>query len=380
MFRNIFYAALLSVAATVVVGCGASHKDNEEKEHDEHHADEITFTQKQAKDAGMRTETVTAGDFVSVVKVGGQIANTTGSEQTVAATASGIVSFANGNITEGSAINAGQTVVTISAKKLQDGDPAAKARAEYVAAEAAYKRAEQLVADRIIAQKEYEEARLRYETARTAYQATAASLSANGVSVAAPAGGYVKNLLVRQGDYVNVGDPIATITQNKRLQLRAEVPERYFKNLRNVSGANFRTSYDKAVYSLSSLGGRLISYGKASTEGSAYLPVTFEFNNVGDFIPGSFVEVFLLLDTRRDVISVPVSALTEDQGLYYVFTQVKGEKESYLKREVTLGMNNGERVEITRGLAVGDIVVTHGAHQVRLASATAKPEGHNHNH
>lgn len=56
-----------------------------------------------------------------------------------------------------------------------------------------------------------------------------------------------------------------------------------------------------------------------------YIPVTFEFDNRGDVIPGSFVGVYLLSEERQGVISLPVSAITEEQGLNFVYLQVDAE-------------------------------------------------------
>ena len=74
---------------------------------------------------------------------------------------------------------------------------------------------------------------------------------------------------------------------------------------------------------------------------------------------------------------MPLSALTEEQGLYYVYLQE--EPEIYKKQEVIIGENNGERVEIMHGLKEGDKVVTKGAYQVKIASASGEiPHGHAH--
>ena len=65
--------------------------------------------------------------------------------------------------------------------------------------------------------------------------------------------------------------------------------------------------------------------------------------------------------------------------MYYVYLQAKDNKEVFMKREVSLGMDNGDRVEIVQGLSAGDILVTKGTYQVKLAaSATVIPEGHTH--
>jgi multidrug efflux pump subunit AcrA (membrane-fusion protein) len=145
-----------------------------------------------------------------------------------------------------------------------------------------------------------------------------------------------------------------------------------------VNDANFKPAYDnEALYKLSALNGRLVSYGRSATENGGFIPVVFEFDNVGDLIPGSFVEVYLLSNNSTEALTVPLTAITEEQGLYFVYIQV--EDEAFLKRQVTLGANDGERVEILQGVAEGEQVVTHGAYNIKLAStSTAIPHGHTH--
>ena len=209
------------------------------------------------------------------------------------------------------------------------------------------------------------------------YQALSKSQSAQGTRVTAPISGYLKSRLVNEGEFVSVGQPIAVISQNKQLQLRAEVPEKYYKELSTITSANFKTPYDNTVYELSKLDGRLVSFGKASGNNSFYIPVTFAFNNVGDIVPGSFVEVFLISSPIREALIVPLSALVEEQGVYYVFIQL--DEEGYRKQEVTLGGDNGSEVQILSGLKPGEVVVTKGAMQVKLASmSSAIPHGHSH--
>ena len=70
------------------------------------------------------------------------------------------------------------------------------------------------------------------------------------MSVTAPLGGYIKNCLVQEGDYVSVGQPLVSITQNRRLFLRADVSEKYYGYLHSIQSANFRTPYDKLAVSI----------------------------------------------------------------------------------------------------------------------------------
>jgi multidrug efflux pump subunit AcrA (membrane-fusion protein) len=168
-----------------------------------------------------------------------------------------------------------------------------------------------------------------------------------------------------------------SLGKNKRLQLRADEPAKYFKDLAQVTGAHFKVSYDAATYKLSDLNGRLLSVGASIDQSAPYLPVTFEFNNTGAFIPGAFAEIYLLTTTKNDVVSLPLTAITEEQGLYFVYLQL--DEEGYKKQEVALGPNDGKRVQILSGLNTGDKVVTRGAYQVKLAATSSViPEGHSH--
>ena len=188
--------------------------------------------------------------------------------------------------------------------------------------------------------------------------------------------GYLKSRLVGQGEYVSVGQPIAVVGRNRRLQLRADLPEHAFRSLSAIRSAHFRTAYDDTVRRLADLDGRLISTGQAAD--GAYIPLVFEFENPGDLLPGSFVDVYLLARPREEAITVPLSALTEEQGLRFVYLQL--EDEVFKKQEVKVGQDDGSRVEILSGLEPGDRVVTRGAYQVKLAGASAAIPAHTHNH
>ncbi len=341
------------------------------------HGDEIFFSKEQSEAVGLVVQSIKPELFHEVIRTSGQIQAAQGDEATVVATTNGIVSFPGQSVIEGSAVTRGGTIVTVSAKNLYEGDPVAKAKIAYETALKELKRSEGLIKDKIISAKEFEQTRMRYENARTVYEAQAANVTVAGVKVTSPISGYVKSRLVGEGEYVSVGQPVAVIAQNKRLQLRADVSENYFNALRKITNANFVVSYNNEVYKLSDLNGRLLSFGKASDKTSFYIPVIFEFDNRGDIIPGSYVEVFLLATPENDVLSIPTSALTEEQGVYFVYIQV-GEEE-FLKREIVVGASNGEKVRVLSGLKPGDKIVVKGAYQVKLAAnSSVVPEGHSH--
>ena len=358
---------------------GHDHEHDHDHEHEEAaNPGEVVFKEAHAKAVGLQTITVAPGAFTQVIRTSGQVLAAQGEESVVVATVPGVVSFGSLPFTDGTAVRKGQQLLSIASNGLSDGDVAVRAKAAYEAAKQEFERMEALVADRIVSAKEFEQAKLNYANAKAAYEAVADKQTAKGVAVVAPLNGYLKNIQVKEGDYVAVGQPLATIAQSNRLMLRADVAERYYSSLPMVQSANFKTPYDEQVYRLADLKGRLLSYGRASGGDAFFVPVTFEFDNKGAILPGSFVEVYLLTKPLEQVISVPVESLIEEQGLYSVYVRL--DADCYRKQTVTLGANNGKEVQILSGLQGGEAVVTKGAHQVKLASASNAIPAHSHHH
>ncbi len=354
--------------------------DREADGHDGHeghnHNGEIEVSLERQKTFGLTTETVAAGEFNEVIHTSGQILSAMGDETTVVAKSSGIISF--GRLAEGSAVGKGSLIATVSSKDIGGGDLLAKAKAVYETAKKEYERDLQLSKDNIVSESHLDQSRLAFEQAKAEYDALASGSSEDGnVSVTSPLGGFIKKLCVAQGDYVETGVPVAVVSQNRRLRLRADVSEKYYGLLAGIKDANFTTSYSDKAYSLKGLNGRLLGYGKAS-DGDYYIPVTFEFDNKGDLVAGTYVEVYLKSSASSKAVSVPVGAVVEDQGIHYVF--VRHDETGFLKREVTLGQSDGERVLVKSGLGEGEDIVVRGAVQVKLASVTAVPAGHSHSH
>lgn len=341
------------------------------------HSDEIIFPAAKAEAAGVKVETIQPKTFHQVIPTSGQILAAQGDETTVVANVAGVVSFKS-PVTDGMPVRQGMPLVVLSSKDMMDGNPVQRAKVDYDIARKEYERAKGLLESKIVSEKDFNAIKQTYENARISYEAVAKNQTAGGQVVTAPMGGYVKSCLVNEGDYVTVGQPLVSITQNRRLFLRAEVSEKYYGYLKSITSANFQTPYNNKVYSLDDLSGRVLSYGKASGGSSFYVPVTFEFDNRGDVIPGSYVSVYLLSSPMPDVLALPHTALTEEQGLYFIYIQL--DAEGYKKQEVMLGADNGKEIQILSGLKAGDKVVTEGAYQVKLAGATNAIPAHSHEH
>lgn len=401
MSKNIIYGLMLTVYLLMMGACSHSHSDHnhddehgkEQDDHDNHEGhdhehdndhsgeDEIIFTKAQVANAlNFSVEKIEPSTFHNVIKVSGQILSAPGDETQVSATMSGIVKYSSAGVVEGSAVRAGQGLFSISSQNLAENNQTARVaelRSIYENAKSEYERAQALVKDQIVSQQEFDQKRSAYEQARISYQTLSKGMGAGGTGVSSPMTGFVKRLMIQSGQYVEVGTPLAIVTQNKRLILRADVSQRYLADVRGVQTANFITPYDNHTYSLSDLNGRLVSFGRSASD-SYYIPVSFEFDNIGSIIEGTFVEIYLKSQPIPDALVLPRSALIEEYGHFYVFVQL--DEEGYAKKEVKIGASDGINTQILSGISAGDAVVTQGAYAIKLASLQGAMPEHSHSH
>ena len=343
-------------------------------------AEEISFLKEQAWKTAFATQQVTPQPFRDIIKTSGRIMPAQGDEEIITANASGVVSLAGSQVVAGAPVAARARLFTISGGGIADDNVDTRfqeARTDFQRAQADYERAQELVEDRIISQREFEQRKATYENTALAYRTLARNYGPDGQSITAPLGGFIKSVLVSDGEYVQAGQPLASITQNERLVLRAEVSQAEAVNLAKVNSASFRVPGGE-VYDTDSLDGRLLAYGKNTGADSFLIPVTFEIDNRGELIPGSFVEVFLRSAPLPDALVVPAGAIMEDQGSHYVYVQTAGE--SFEKRNVELGASDGVQVQVLSGVKPGERVVTKGAYQIKLSSASGEVPSHGHEH
>lgn len=395
-FRTFLIISLTVSYTLFMAGCGSSHAHEDHDEHteeshddhdhhdDEHdseddhegHGDEIKMKPEAAKQAGIRLETVQRSEFRDIVKAAGTIENTVGGQAVISAPASGMVTF-RGDFTPGASVRAGQTMFIVSSKGTELADASASLKINVDLAAKELKRAEELVKDKLISRQEYERIKSDYDSAVAAANGVA-SRSRNGMGVASPISGYIVSLNVAPGSFVNIGEPLATVAHSRRIVVRADVSERQQAELGTISGANILLPGARDAMSLSDKNFRIISKTASISPGSHYIPVYIEFDNPGSVITGSVVEVYLLGSERQGVISIPRSALVEENGYFYVY--VEAHPYIYRKAEVKVGANDGSRVEILSGLREGDKIVIHGALRIKMAGMGSAIPGHSHHH
>jgi RND family efflux transporter MFP subunit len=343
--------------------------------------EEITYLKPQAWNIEFANEPVRMVNFTEILKTSGQVLPAPGDEAVITANSSGSVMFASTKTVIGSRVNIGDHLFTISGGNLSQGNPEVyykETKAKYELAKAEFERAEILIKDRIISERDYLKTKLEYENMQANYQAVSKNHSASGQRVASNSTGFLKNLLVSEGQYVEPGIPLAIISKNKKVLLQANVSQKYFQKLSTISAANFKIVSEETVFNTEEMNGKVISFGKSTSENASYIPITFEIDNIGNIIPGSVAEVYLKSSSIPNALVIPTSALMEELGNFFVFVQTGGE--TFEKREIKLGGNDGKYVQVLSGLKQGERVVTKGAYAIKLASASGAIPEHGHSH
>jgi len=78
--------------------------------------------------------------------------------------------------------------------------------------------------------------------------------------------------------------------------------------------------------------------------------------------PGMFADVQILLNGNQEMLVVPQAAVLEESGTKIVFVE---QGDYFVRREIRTGDQDGDYLQVARGLEAGDRVVVRGNHQLR---------------
>src|SRR5690554_5840538 len=125
------------------------HDRNHDHDHDHNHDHDheledgqVELSKQQFERLGLQLETVGIRPFSQIIKTAGQLEAATGQEVVLSARSSGIISFANRNLTSGRAVSRGEALAYISDKNMVDGEVLNRQRILLAQVEQEYERAQ----------------------------------------------------------------------------------------------------------------------------------------------------------------------------------------------------------------------------------------------
>ncbi len=218
----------------------------------------------------------------------------------------------------------------------------------------------------------------QYEAALVINQALvdAAKLNVTYTKIVAPLTGRIGLRMVDKGNYVTMGDAasICVIIQIQPISVIFTIPEDALPPVRQrlKGGASLEVRALDRSQKVELGIGKLDTTDNLIdvTTGTVKLRAVFD-NKDESLFPNQFVNVRLLVDTVKDATIVPVAAIQRGQPGIFVYL-VKADDTVEI-RVVELGVTDGERVAVTKGLQVGDQVVIDGTDRLREGAKIRKP-------
>ncbi|MFY9152482.1 MAG: efflux RND transporter periplasmic adaptor subunit [Prolixibacteraceae bacterium] len=355
-------------------------------EHDAIHAAEdaettvsngVVFTKEQSWKIDFATEMPSVESFGQVIKTSGIVQNSPDSEEIVTARTSGIVNFTSGNILSGNPVSAGQNLLTISGDQMAENNSSVRfteARNNFEKGKADFDRLTELYKDRIVSEKDLLDSKNKFENAQAVFLNLKSNFSQKGQAVKPSVSGFVSQVFVSNGQFVNAGQAILSVAKNQTLLIQADVQQKYAVALTSLQSAIIREPNSGKRFTLEELNGKIQAIGRSANNNNYMIPVSLQIKNSGVFIPGSFVEIFLKTNSGTNSLTVPNTAIMEEQGNFFVFVQIT--PELFEKCMVQTGATDGVRTVIKSGILPAKRIVSKGAVLVKLAQTSGALDAH----
>jgi multidrug efflux system membrane fusion protein len=188
--------------------------------------------------------------------------------------------------------------------------------------------------------------------------------------ITSPINGRIGLRQVDIGNYVTAasGSSMAVITQMRPIAIIFTLPE---DQLQAVRERMQKGTLQVDVYSRDDRSklstGKLLTIDNLidPTTGTAKFKAVFE-NPDNNLWPNQFVNVHLLLETRKDAVTAPVSAI--QRGPQGTFVYLLDDNNTVQVRPVQLALTQGNTVVVASGLQAGERVVTDGQEKLQAGS------------
>ncbi len=379
---------VVKVLALLLLACGddgdhehaerEAHAVHGEGEHEEAKQDEVRIDPTMLRDLKVTTAPSEARSAAETVAVLGELTVNQNAYAEVAAPVAARVVTVSADV--GQKLEAKQPLVTLASADLGRARAdlqSAKARATLAATTLARKR--DLAAERLVPQRELQEAEAGAASAsadlRAAQSALTALASGGGsgsqLVLRSPVAGVVIERDVVQGQLVDPTRTLFRVGDLSRLWLEAHVFERDAVNVKAGGGARVTLT----ALPGKSFDGRVTVVGREVDASSRTITVRLELDNPDDVLrPGMSATVHLPLgDASGTVVTVPLSAVQRVGETWCVF--VPRSEGVFEVRQIGRGRELGGEIEVVRGLKAGETVVVDGSFLLKAEADKARGEG-----
>ena len=270
----------------------------------------------------------------------------------VAANAAGRVEWLGPR--EGQKVKKGQLLAKIEVSALKAALD--HAEAAYQLAEDLYERRRRLFDRKIIAKEELDQSETQRKLAFTDLEQV--KVRYNHGFPKSPITGIINHLYVDVGEYADVGKPLADIVNIDKIKINVQVPEldvRYIKKGQQTP-VKIDAFPDRELVGIVDF----VAF-KADPATKTFLVRSVIDNPAHDIRPGMIGRVAFVRRLIADAIVAPLFVLVDKGGERMVYIEKDGVVQS---RTISIGVIEGDRVQITSGLNAGDHLIVKGHTEV----------------
>jgi membrane fusion protein (multidrug efflux system) len=225
-----------------------------------------------------------------------------------------------------------------------------------------FARAQELRKQNLISAEAHDQIRFDLESAKASLNLARLELSYTNVT--APISGVIAQRMVKQGNLVSLNAPVFRIVNTQYLEAVMNVPERELALIK--AGMPVRMIVDAVPGQ--AFEGRVDRVSPVMEAGSGTFRVTCAFDGKQILRPGMFGRFEIIYDRRENVLTIPRTAMLEDETDPAVYVVRSGKA---VRAPVKIGYSNGEIAEVVSGLKAGDRIITAGKVAVRDGAAVA---------
>ncbi|MDP3844781.1 MAG: efflux RND transporter periplasmic adaptor subunit [Oxalobacteraceae bacterium] len=175
------------------------------------------------------------------------------------------------------------------------------------------------------------------------------------LTITAPIGGVISELIVRDGMTVMTGAPLFRINGLNTIWVNAEVPENLSAQVRPGNAVEARTPALPATVFKGKVSAILPEVNFATRTLKARIELA---NPSGQLVPGMFATINFTSAPHKDVLLVPTEAVIQT-GTRSVVMLAQGDGK-FIPVDVVIGTETNGQTEIRKGLETGQKVVVSG--------------------
>ena len=197
-----------------------------------------------------------------------------------------------------------------------------------------------------------------YDNAKTQYELAAANWDNvnERLDVPAPISGKITRINVRKTDNVSSDDVLFAISDLSKLKCQVWIQEKDISKVRIGNSA-------QAIWDDKTVSGKIVQLDLALNSNKQAFGAWLEFDNSNNIIPGGVnAKIQIVTYENKNAIVLQRKEISYNSDKPYAFVVVD---DKAVKKELTVGRNYKNYVEITGGLNFGDILITEGNRNVQ---------------